>query len=275
MSWQDLSATLDGVATVHAMRPGDVPLLMVHGIGPGTTGRMNFGAILDRLSPRFALHLIDLVGFGASGRKVARPFFDVEMWLRQIEAAVDKIFGIHRRAPILIGNSVGGALALRVAARRQDVRQVLAIGTPAQAVAPAALRAFWTAPASLETLSMAMRPMTGAETAPDPRAAATRFVKFAEAGYADYFNAMLSDPEGRLAELLLPEAEAARMKAQVTLMHGRADRACPAAAIVANLLPMLPDADLCLLGGCGHNVIAERSDEVLAAIGRLEKIVLT
>jgi pimeloyl-ACP methyl ester carboxylesterase len=267
--WQDLPTELDGIVLSHRMRAGDVPILMVHGIGPGTTGQANFGPLFGRLAPRLALHLIDLAGFGASGRKAEPPFFDVSFWLRQIERAIDRVVELHARAPLLIGNSVGAALALKAAAAWPGRMQVLAIGTPAGPPAPSALRSFWTAPRNAEALAAAMRPMTSAAAAPDPALVQARLRPFMHSDYGDYFNAMLADPDICLRAVALTRPEAARLGGAVTLMHGRQDRACPVSALLTELLPLLPDADVMVLGDCGHTVISERTTDVIATIESL------
>ncbi len=273
--WQDLPMALDGVTLSHRMRPGEAPILMVHGIGPGTTGRANFGPLLDRLAPRFALHLIDLAGFGDSGRKTRPPFFDVSFWVRQIELVIGRVTELHACAPLVIGNSVGAALVLKAAASSPGVKQVLAIGAPAGPPAPPELRAFWRAPHDAASLADAMRPMTGAARAPDPALVQARMRAFLDSDYGQYFDAMLADPDSCLGAAALTKPEANGLRCSVTLLHGREDRACPAAALLTGLLPMLPDADLILFGACGHNVISERTADVIATIERLsERIVL-
>ncbi len=242
---------------------------MVHGIGPGTTGRANFGPLIDRLSPHFALHLLDLAGFGASGRKTTPPFFDVPFWLRQIGQAISRILHLHGRLPVLIGNSVGGALVLKTAAANTAITRVIAIGAPVLPQVPAALRAFWQAPRDADSLAAAMRPMTAFMRDPPEHIVAARLKVF-EGDYPAYFSAMLTDPETCLAEAILTPAEASKIRAHVTLIHGRDDRACPAAPVLSTLLPMLQAADLILLGSCGHNVIFEKCEEVLMTIERLE-----
>jgi len=269
IAWQNLSGSLDGISTFHEMRPGARPLLMVHGIGPGTTGHANFGPLIDRLSPHFALHLIDLAGFGSSGRKTTQPFFDVPFWLRQIGQAINRILHLHGRRPVLIGNSVGGALVLKTAAANTDITRVIAIGAPVLPQAPAALRAFWQAPRDAAALAAAMRPMTACMRDPPEQLVAARLKTF-EGDYPAYFSAMLSDPESCLGAAILTPAEASKIQAHVTLIHGRDDRACPAGPVLTTLLPMLQAADLMLLGNCGHNVIFEKCEEVLMTIERLE-----
>ena len=269
LAWRDLPTELDGVALSHRARAGKTPVLMVHGVGPGTTGRTNFAPLFDRLSPRLALHLIDLAGFGASGCKAAPPYFDVIFWLRQIERAIDDIIRLYRCPPILIGNSVGGALALKTAAARPELTQVLAIGAAVAPPAPPALRAFWRAPRDAGALAEAMAPMTAGRTRPDPALVHERLAVFADADYAVYFDTMLADPDACLRAVALTPAEAGRLGPRVALMHGREDRACPVDLTLNALLPQMPQADVILLGDCGHNVIAERTSEVLSAITRL------
>ena len=62
------------------------PLLMLHGVGPGTSIQGNFGPVLEPLAARCRIVAVDLIGFGASGRKPNPPYFDLDLWLRQSEA---------------------------------------------------------------------------------------------------------------------------------------------------------------------------------------------
>ncbi len=270
--WDDLGGELHGVRTAHRARAGDMPLLLVHGIGPGTTGWTNFAPLVECLSPPFAPHLIDLAGFGLSGRLPRAPFFDVGFWLEQIDVAIRRIIDRHGRAPLLVGNSVGGALALKMAGRRADLPGLVAIGAPASPLATPELRAFWSPPQALAGLAEAMRPMTGAALEPDPAIVATRFGKFAEPGYADYFAAMLDDPASCLDAVLPTDAELAQIDTRVVLMHGRLDRVCPAAATIG-LLARLPHADLMLFGGCGHNLMSEHPTAVSQTVHRLSQTI--
>ena len=269
--WQEISYTLEDVALYERYRAGTWPILMVHGIGPGTTGRTNFEPILERLPARFALHVIDLAGFGDSDRITSLPYFDVAFWVRQIGAAIAKLLQMHGRPPLLVGNSVGGALVLKAASEFNDIAQVVVIGAPAQPHATQALRDFWQAPRDAAALAAAMRPMTASMAPPPAKIVADRYKMF-EGDYGTYFSTMLADPEKCLADAVLTQDEAATIQAHVTFLHGREDRACPARAMLDELLPMLPAADCMVFGNCGHNVIYERTEDVLATIERLERL---
>ena len=263
--WFDLGTTLRGIPVAHQARAGDRPVLMVHGIGPGTTGFVNFAPIISRLSPRVAPHVIDLAGFGASGRLTRPPFFDVSFWLDQIDLAIARILDRHGRLPLLVGNSVGGALVLKIAARRRDLPRVIAIGAPASADPTPELRAFWTAPRTEAALAAALQPMTGAAMAPDSEIVRERLALFLTGDHGAYFAAMLDNPEACLAAVLLSEAELDRIETPVTLLHGDMDRACLLTATLA-LRARLPHADLTVFGGAGHQLMSERTADIAALI---------
>ena len=91
------------------------PLLMVHGVGPGTSVVGNFGPAMEALEARYHVFGIDLIGFGESERKMEPPFFDLDLWLRQGLAMVDRLAGTEPCA--IAGHSLGGALALKIASR--------------------------------------------------------------------------------------------------------------------------------------------------------------
>jgi 2-hydroxymuconate-semialdehyde hydrolase len=135
------------------------PVLMFHGVGPGTSAMGNFGPALEPLAERFHVFAIDLIGFGGSARKPAPPFFDVDLWVRQGLAMIDAL--VPDGGPCgLAGHSLGGALALKMAARQPRVTRVLAssaVGTklPVNAV----LNAFWDLPADRAALRGAMADM--------------------------------------------------------------------------------------------------------------------
>jgi pimeloyl-ACP methyl ester carboxylesterase len=263
--WQFHTDLIGGVPAARWSRGNGNPVLLVHGIGPGTMGLANFAPLLDRLSVRWEVHLIDLIGFGRSGRKTALPFFDITIWLNQI-AHVVELFGARPAA--IVGNSVGGALALKSAVRFPALRAVIAIGAPADRYPiPAALQNFWSVPRSAEELALALTPMTAAQMPPTPDLVASRFRTFADPTYGEYFAAMLpGTKQSQLDEAALSDAEAAALATPALLIHGREDRAVPAEATVLPLSRRLRRADIVLLGSCGHNVLWERTADSTALI---------
>src|SRR5208283_5469927 len=87
------------------------PLLMLHGGGPGATGMSNFSRNIPALAQRFRLIVPDLPGYGRSTKGLDRkdPFGDLA---GSILGLLDAL-GVEKAH--LLGNSLGGSCALRLA----------------------------------------------------------------------------------------------------------------------------------------------------------------
>lgn len=112
-------------ATARYVEDKGPAVLLLHGIGPGTSIPANFGALINALKGECTLIGIDLVGFGGSAQKTEEELFDLPLWVAQAAAALDRLPG-----PVnIIGNSLGGALALTVAAAHPKVGPLVVAGT--------------------------------------------------------------------------------------------------------------------------------------------------
>ena len=70
--------------TIHCWEGGTgFPVLMLHGSGAGASTPGNWRRVIEPLAQNYRVLAADLIGFGLSGRKKEKPYFDVEMWLRQ------------------------------------------------------------------------------------------------------------------------------------------------------------------------------------------------
>lgn len=243
------------------------PILMIHGVGPGTSIQGNFAPVLEPLGQRFRILAMDLVGFGGSQRKPAPPFFDVELWLAQAAAMLEHL----PAGPCgVAGHSMGGALALKLAARSPRITKVLTSSTVGAAYpVPPALDAFWSRPADRTQLRAAMGDMVCDPTALTDAMIEDRWKLLSTGDYLDYFAAMFGPPRQRWLDAgVLSDAEIASIRADVLMLHGRDDKPCPADVTTLALARKLPAADVRLLGRCGHNLPRERTaDYVSAAIG--------
>ena len=251
---------------VHYLEAGSgLPLLMFHGVGPGTSAMGNFEPALEKLVERYRVIAIDLIGFGESARKAAPPYFDVDLWLRQGLAMIE---ALAPDGPIgLAGHSLGGALVLKIAARNARVAAVLAssaIGTKFRV--NDALNAFWDWPADRDALRAALTNMAFDQSALTDEMIDGRWKVLNQPGYAEYFAELFGGDRQRYldAAIVTPE-EAAGINARVTLIHGRDDKPCPAEKTALVMSGLLPKADVVLLGQCGHNLPRERTADYLAA----------
>ncbi len=104
--------------------PGAEPALYVHGLGGAST---NWTDLAELLAPWLDGQAFDLPGFGGSG---PAPDRDYSM-LAQANLVI-RFLEQSGRAPVhLVGNSMGGAISINVAARRPDLIRTLTLISPA------------------------------------------------------------------------------------------------------------------------------------------------
>ncbi len=115
-------ATPDGVLRYHEAGSGS-PLLLLHGSGPGVTGWRNFKDVLPALGEHFRCLVLELPGFGVSHATDLHPMVAAPR-------AVDQfITGLGLDRPAVIGNSMGGVIALQLATRKPDLfRRIVTVG---------------------------------------------------------------------------------------------------------------------------------------------------
>jgi 2-hydroxymuconate-semialdehyde hydrolase len=245
-----------------------LPVLMVHGVGPGTSIQGNFGPVLEPLASTRRVVAMDLIGFGGSGRKPAAPYFDVELWLRQAQA----MLALLPDGPVgVAGHSMGGALMLKLAARNPRITRVLTSSTVGMHYPiPPALEQFWSAGPDRVALREAMQRMVADPGAVTDAMIEDRYKLLASGDYARYFAEMFAAPRQRYldAAVLTPQ-ELGSIGARVTMLHGRDDQPCPPEVTTLVLARHLPQADVLLLGRCGHNLPRERTAAYIAAAAEL------
>jgi pimeloyl-ACP methyl ester carboxylesterase len=112
------------VRTTPATHDDAEPALFVHGLGGASINWTDFAGLLrDKL----AIEAIDLPGFGRSG-----PAVDNDYSLQAHARTVIAYLELSRRGPVhLVGNSMGGAITLLVAAQRPDLVRTLTVVSPA------------------------------------------------------------------------------------------------------------------------------------------------
>lgn len=104
--------------------PNAEPALYLHGLGGAST---NFTDLADLLSPWLDGHAIDLPGFGRSGPPPRRDY-SIPAHTRLV---IDYLEQSGRGPVHLVGNSMGGAVSIQVAASRPDLVRTLSLVSPA------------------------------------------------------------------------------------------------------------------------------------------------
>lgn len=248
------------------------PLLMLHGSGPGVSGWANFGANLPALARRFRCLILDQPGFGAS----ERPATYDRNYLR---IAADAVLGLLDELGLdrvhLVGNSMGGAVAVRFALDHghRVGRLVLmapgGVGVPVLGPEPSEgikrLLEFNADPTReravewLRTMVFDESILTD-ELVGDRLAAATApgAIDAIRDAYATFYNPALADPVPLWAQ-------ARALTHHVLLLWGQDDRVTP---VEGALLPtrQIRNADLRVYARCGHWVQIERKDAFERAV---------
>ena len=124
--WPARRVTIGGamlhVRDTPATRPDAEPAVYVHGLGGSS---QNFTDVAGLLADRFEAHAVDLPGFGYSDPS---PRYSIPAFAATLIGYLEH----DGRGPVhLVGNSLGGSIAVRVAALRPDLIRTLTLISPA------------------------------------------------------------------------------------------------------------------------------------------------
>lgn len=247
------------------------PLLLLHGSGPGVSGWANYRGNLAAFAAHFTTYVLDMPGYGKSYPLDGNPF--------QVTpgAVLDFLDGLGLQSLPMVGNSFGGAMAVRIAADHADrVSRLVTIGgvgfTLFSAAPPEGIKLLvdFVEDPTRERLVTWMESMVY-----DPAILTEEFVQLRwEAA---------SDPEvlADLRKLHNRQALAAmrhrrrdapdhlgtltRIEAPTLVTFGRDDRVTPMdSALVA--MRFIPKCELHVFYDCGHWAMIERKDEFESAV---------
>lgn len=226
-------------------------VVLLHGAGDQAGA---WSRVAPRLTGSHTLIVPDLAGHGDSEPQ-AGPI-DVPRILDGAEAVIQRLAG-GRRVTI-VGNSLGGWVAMLVAYRHPDwVERVLAVNGGAITGRNEAARAV---PKTIAEAREAMTQLRDPGSAPVPDFVLRDVVRHATNGSLARFVASANTMEkwtldGKLGEIRLP----------IVLIWGASDQVMPL-DYARRMLAELPDARLVTLEKCGHVPQQECPDRFLAAL---------
>lgn len=283
--WPGHPVDVDGVelnVRVTPAGPGAEPALFVHGLGGSS---QNWTDIAGLLRDRLAIEAVDLPGFGRSGP--SRLGYSLDTPAQMI---IDYLITSGRGPVHLVGNSMGGAISIRVAAQRPDLIRTLTLISPAVPDRKLRVHAMkhdpWLGAVVLPVIGpAALRRLR--QISPEARARMTIELCFADAArlpqrrmaeavsetaYRRRFTwsdrAMIRSTRGIVWSQLRGRAgwhTMRRITAPTLVVWGDTDRlvAPDLAPFVANAIP---DARLLVLEDTGHTAQMERPHETARAI---------
>ncbi|HEY7121430.1 MAG TPA: alpha/beta fold hydrolase [Solirubrobacterales bacterium] len=117
-----------GKAQISTLTAGDgiEDVILIHGLGSNKT---SFYETVSALTPHYSVHAIDLPGFGSSSKPLRAPY-DAAWFSRSVTRFMDAM-GIERAH--LVGNSLGGRVAIEVGLREPGRIQSLSLLCPSMA----------------------------------------------------------------------------------------------------------------------------------------------
>jgi pimeloyl-ACP methyl ester carboxylesterase len=122
-----VARTSEATISYRDIGSGDQTLVCLHGGGPGATGWGNFGRNARDLSDRYRIIVPDLPGFGASRLTEDHGHTYVTTASRVVAEFMNEI-GVEKAS--LLGNSMGGGLALTMAHRTPHLVDKLVLMGP-------------------------------------------------------------------------------------------------------------------------------------------------
>lgn len=235
------------------------PVLLIHGSGPGVSGRANWqGLMRSPLRERYRLLAPDVVGFGAT-RAPTGIELTHDTRVRHLVGFLDAV-GLDRVD--VVGNSMGGGLALALAHRHPErVRRMVLMGTVGIRfpISPG-LDRVWGYTPSVENMRELMRLFAYNQGLVTEELIQLRFEASAVPDVQERYAEAFAAPRQRhLDAMALSEAELAQIDVPTLLVHGRDDQIIPLEATSLRLLEILPTADLVVFSRCGHWTQIERA----------------
>ena len=115
---------------IDPINPPRAALLCIHGLGLNSDTYRNFATRMCRRG--IATYAIDVRGFGAWMKANGKAHLDFEGTLQDVKSTLTRIHKAHPKLPVfLLGESMGGAIALRAASMYPELIQGLISAVPA------------------------------------------------------------------------------------------------------------------------------------------------
>ncbi len=251
----------------HVHRAGSGPaVVMIHGSGPGVTAWANWRLALPALAEAgYHAHAYDIVGFGYTERRDGEKY-GIDAWIAQLTAYIEDVVG----APaMLVGNSLGGALALRFATIHPELVARLVLMGPAGVpfTLTPALDRVWGYTPGVES----MRKLIAHDFAFDPSIATDDLVRLRyeasiQPGFQEAYAALFPAPRQQWVDAIVtPDAAIRGISVPTLIVHGRDDQVIPLENSL-RLLHLIPNAQLHVFGQCGHWTQVEKARDFNALL---------
>lgn len=231
-------------------KPGQPPVLFIHGSGPGVSAWANWRLALPVIARERRVLAPDMVGFGYTDRP-ADIRFTMDTWVQQ---ALDLLDALDIDRADVVGNSFGGALSLALAIRApQRVRRLVlmgSVGVPFP-ITPG-LDAVWGYEPSLDGMKHLLDIFAYSRALVTDELAELRYQASVRPGVQQSYAAMFPAPRQRWVDAMASdEADIRALPHETLILHGREDQVIPLRNSMT-LSEWIPRSQLHVFGQCGH-----------------------
>jgi pimeloyl-ACP methyl ester carboxylesterase len=257
----EIGATADanGIKTNYLEAGQGDPVVLIHGSGPGVTSYANWRLVLPALAENFRVLAPDMVGFGFSERP-ANIKYGVQTWADQVVGLMDTL---ELPTAHMVGNSFGGAIALRIATQHPDrVGKLVLMGSMGVPFPiTEGLDRVWGYEPSFENMRKVLDVFAYSRDLVNDELAEVRYRGSIQPGFQESFAAMFPAPRQRWVEAMCtPEDDIRRLPHRTLIVHGREDQVIPVQTSL-RLMELIDNADLSVFSHCGHWSMIERTKD--------------
>ena len=246
-------------------KPGQPPVLFIHGSGPGVSAWANWRLAMPVIARDRRVIAPDMVGFGYTDRPTDINY-TMDTWVQQ---ALDLLDALALPQVDLVGNSFGGALALALAVRAPErVRRLVlmgSVGVPFPITR--GLDAVWGYEPSLATMKSLLDIFAHSRALVTDELAELRYRASIRPGFQESFSAMFPAPRQRWVDAMTsPEAAIRALPHETLIVHGREDQVIPLQNSLT-LSNLIPNSQLHVFGHCGHWTQIEHAARFVQLVG--------
>jgi pimeloyl-ACP methyl ester carboxylesterase len=255
----EIGATADanGIKTNYLEAGKGDAVILIHGSGPGVTSYANWRVVMPALAENFRVLAPDMVGFGYSERP-ANIEYGVQTWADQVIGLMDTLEVPQAH---MVGNSFGGAIALRIATQHPErVGKLVLMGSMGVSFPiTEGLERVWGYEPSFENMRKVLDVFAYSRDLVNDELAEVRYRGSIQPGFQESFAAMFPAPRQRWVEAMCSPEDAIRQLPHRTLIvHGREDQVIPLQTSL-RLMELIDNADLTVFSHCGHWSMIERT----------------
>ncbi|MFB5192372.1 alpha/beta fold hydrolase [Alicyclobacillus fastidiosus] len=247
---------VDGIQTryLHAGNRVSPSLLLLHGSGPGVSAQANWSKIIPLLEEHYEIYAPDLLGFGQTQAPSANyGRFTMDSLSNHVQRFIEKL---EIGNVFVIGNSMGGALALRLAlCIPEQIRSMVLMGAVGvRFPITEGLRAVWGyRPHNRTDMERIMDFFSYDKSLLTSELVDLRYQASLEPRTRESYEQMF--PQHLLQDILdnmaTSEEDLRRITTPTLLVHGREDQVIPVEASV-QLSQIIPQAEMHIFSQCGH-----------------------